>query len=522
MLRLLPLTSLLIATLFSGCHSAPEPPDEPPHAEDGPPARAVLSLDLPDDIDLGIRRSGHWRFADQLPLDREAAYTDYIRNAPGGRFGTESLTSDTAQLIAERAQDWWVVGLSFDALRPAQYEHDRWYSDPSLPPLEYVRAFLASPDFVTWANELGMHLHLPLDRPEDDLFEHVYIDRANASGPLLLHPSIRSLIVDLADLDQIDANGLIEQLPTLTKLERVKVVTRDVEQAIRFFAALPKRNLRTINFTGDPRPVASSIGSFPRLERLYIRYEPTDEVRAAARESRIPTPLAGLSASESLEALRISGHPRRDEFLYGEGAVDEIVGVETLRVLELPDAGLTDEHVRRLATLPDLEALDVSYNHGVSATTLFGTGYTDIPGRLTDEAVVTLARSKSLRRLDIVGNRLTARAHETFAGWETLEELSIEDPLESSPEWLATMPNLKRLTLSSAERGQRFTAAHLSIIAESSSLEYININQGLTVEFIHAAGQMEQLRVLHGTWTRIDTPTHLHEAAPEHLFLSYR
>lgn len=429
----MPLISLIIAILLSGCRSAPEPPDNQPRAEDGAPTREAPSLKIPEGIDLGITPPVQWRFADRLPPEREAAFTDSIRNA-GGRFGAESVTSDTAQFIAERAQAWWIVWLSFHALRPARYEHNRRYSDPSLPPLDYVRAFLVSPDFVAWANELGMHLFLPLDRPEDELFENVRVYRANASGPLVLHSSIRSLIVKLPDLDQVDADGLIEQLPTLTKLERVKVLARDVERARRFFEALPKGNIRTINFTGDPRPVASMIGSFPRLERLSIRFQPTEEVLIATRESRIPTPLKGLSASESLEKLKISGTPARDTFLYGEGAIDEIAGIATLRVLELPDAGLTDEHVQKIATLPDLEALDVSYDHGVTASTLFGTSYNPIPGRLTDEAAVTLARSKSLRRLDIHGYRLTARAHKALAGKENLEELTIAPPVESSPE----------------------------------------------------------------------------------------
>lgn len=516
MLRLLLLTILLIATLFSGCRSASKPSHKVPQAEDNPPARVDLSLDLPDDINLRISGGQYWQFADQLPLDREVAYIDYIRNAPGAYFGMESVTADVGKLIFERAQWWWSFRLSFDVLKPpAQYARERAYTDPSLPPLEYALAFLVSPDFVMWANEIGLHLYLPLDRPEDDLFEHVIIARKNASGPLLLHPSIRSLIVDLGHLDQVDANALIEQLPTLTKLERVNVSAYDVELARRFVAALPKRNLRTLNFTGDPSPVASSIGLFPQLERLYIRYDPADEIQAKVRESKIPTLLAGLSASESLEELKIDGQPRRDEFLYGDGAIDQIVGIETLRVLELADAGLTDEHIWKLARLPNLEALDVSYHHSVSATSFFRTAPTIIPGQLSDEAVVALATSKSLRHLDISGHRLTARSHETFAGWETLEELSIEVPSESSPEWIARMPGLKRLNLASV------TPSQLSVIAESNSLEWITTGQELTVELIRAVRAMEQLRVLHGRWTRVNTPWHLHEAAPKHLFLSY-
>jgi hypothetical protein len=127
--------------------------------------------------------------------------------------------------------------------------------------------------------------------------------------------------------------------------------------------------------------------------------------------------LSALDVFGEVRELELRGHA------VGDAGCEWIAGLKNLRVLNLHACGITDEGLKQLAQLKQLERLDVGYSHGritdagtAALTTLrnlqdlniYNSGITD--RTLQD----TLGRLPKLRRVEITGTAVTDAALETW------------------------------------------------------------------------------------------------------------
>lgn len=206
-------------------------------------------------------------------------------------------------------------------------------------------------------------------------------------------------------LSRVDAAGF-EAILSLRELEHLDLRVEEEADMSRLAGLTKLRSLSVSPAHGELDWVARLRG----LERLRL-------IDSGYREQSLE-PVAKL---ERLVELCLPDRMRSDESLAPLGALTG------LRALDLKSAGLTGSGLRHLAKLPRLERINLFNNFRIDPAGLsevaklpalraLNLGSCHHPfedeqkSGLTDEGVARLAASRSLRRLDLRGNRISPAA----------------------------------------------------------------------------------------------------------------
>lgn len=152
---------------------------------------------------------------------------------------------------------------------------------------------------------------------------------------------------------------------------------------------------------------------------------------------------------------------------------------DTLRILDLRGAGITDESLDNLSRFSKLTDIDLRET------------------RISDSGMARLSECGSLRSLNLIGTLVTDRGLESLVRLIKLESLSLVHTLVSDHglRHIAKMQSLKHLDL----EGTRITDAGLENLAPLSKLEHLSIhnNHDVTEEALKHLIPLRNLKTLY-------------------------
>jgi Leucine-rich repeat (LRR) protein len=179
-----------------------------------------------------------------------------------------------------------------------------------------------------------------------------------------------------------------------------------------------------------------------------------------------------------------------------------------LRTLGLSNGRATDEVVRRLHSLPNLEVLALNGTKTTDAglaNLQYSTSLRDVDLNATqvgDAGIASLAAVKKLHGLSLAGTRVSDAGLSQLARAEELVgiDLSFTQVSDAGLAHLAKMTKLQNLSLT----GTRVTDAGLAKLEGLSGLKHLNLARTRTTDdgLVHLGG-MKQLRMLYLSGTKV-------------------
>ena len=292
------------------------------------------------------------------------------------------------------------------------------------------------------------------DIPGIDLSDHWELTDAS-----LLH--LRRLThLRMLDISRtrISSPGLeyVKLLTTLTVLNLPEGITSKGLAELK-----PLHRLRAISLdrTRVTDEGLQALASFPHLEALDISGSPVTDAG-----------LRVLKQLPHLKRLTLNGN------ITDAGAVQLARAAPALEVLDISQTMIGDAGMASIAELPALKTLYANK-------------------KLGDRGLQALAKSRSLRTLDLTGTPVTDAGVNHLADLKTLEELSLSQTSVGNAclDALAKLPGLRMIELSDTH----VTSAGLPPLSKSKSLQMISLSwDKLSREDLQGLAQLSQLKTI--------------------------
>ena len=166
-----------------------------------------------------------------------------------------------------------------------------------------------------------------------------------ALAPLIDHPNLMDIDVNRSKIK--DGVGVLRNVKTL---EIIRVGTNGVtDNGVKALDGLP--NLKALHIQGNPITGAGlrTISTWPVLQDLWI-------IETNVR----PEDLSVLKKTKTLQILRVDGLKINDI------SISYITGLKQIKHLTIGDNQITDKGLLKLASMPNLESVDVKGCRGIS------------------------------------------------------------------------------------------------------------------------------------------------------------